>query len=278
MAEGRDRRGGRPELHRRGFRAGRPLDDDDNDDFDDEAGGQRARHMREIRGNRDDRDERDNRRPRNDQDGGRRNDRDNRRDDRGAGRRDVGRGRNRGQGGNEGGRPGRKLILSECFMRDDLVKRDPANIVLTLSSPQTAFREALIECVKKTNMLKIMLSVLAKAFKCKSTPEQFNRAYIIIEESRFFDNVASYFLDMQAEDSYIRQLEFKQPIHDMICVMEGLVDKNPTSITQFVGIHDILKTVIDNLRERSTVIDDDLLKSFSAFTERKELLLKRGMG
>lgn len=106
---------------------------------------------------------------------------------------------------------------------------------MTLSSPQTAFREALGECVNRPEMLKQMLRVLAKAFSCNSAPEQFNRAYIIIEEVHFFDNVVSYFLDMMAEESMYKQLRFKQPIHDMINIMECLVDKNPTSVTQFVG-------------------------------------------
>lgn len=44
-----------------------------------------------------------------------------------------------------------------------------------------------------------------------------------------------------------------------------------------LGIHDILKIVIDRLRETTKVIDEDILKDFREFTEHKERLLVRGV-
>jgi hypothetical protein len=120
---------------------------------------------------------------------------------------------------------------------EGLQKREPPDIVLTLSNPNTGLRDGLLDCVSKPDVLRLMINVLAKAFSCDSTPEQLNRIYIIIKESQFFDTIMDHFLDMMAEDRVSEQRKFRQPIKDMITIMEAISRKYPTSVTQFIGTY-----------------------------------------
>ncbi|XP_053404550.1 NFX1-type zinc finger-containing protein 1-like isoform X2 [Mercenaria mercenaria] len=263
------------------------YDRDDRRHYDDRGRGDRDHDDRGGRW-RDDRDDRgggrDDRRGYGNRDG---------RDQRFGGRNDrgmfVGRGGQgdrerfgeRGGNNNRGGRGGggrrdKPLVVGFKFL-ENLQQREPPDIVLTLSNPNTGFREGLLQCVEKPEMLRLMLHVLAKAFTCNSTPEQLLRVYVIIKECQFFDTSMAYFLEMQNEDRIYAQKSFRQPIKDMITIMEELAQKYPTSVTQFVGIHAVLKMVIDDLRENSDdVIDDELLKGFREFTEHRDRLIKRG--
>lgn len=157
------------------------------------------------------------------------------RDDRG-GRGRGGRGRggrdDRGHAGE--GRRVKQIVVGFRFL-EGLQKREAADIVMTLSNPNTGLREALTQCVSKPDLLRLMINVLAMAFRCNSTPEQLNRVYIIIKECHFFDTAMAYFLDMQMETSADKQQTFKQPIRDMISIMEELSIKHPNSVTEFVG-------------------------------------------
>lgn len=134
----------------------------------------------------------------------------------------------------EGNRREKLRPLGFRFLQD-LQKKMPPEIVLTLANSNVGFKEGLLQCSAKPDMLRLMLNVLAKAFTCNSTPEQLLKVYVIIKEALFFDSSMSYFLEMQGEDRVRVQQTFQQPIKDMITIMAELAVKYPTSITQFVG-------------------------------------------
>lgn len=139
------------------------------------------------------------------------------------------------------------LVVGFRFL-ENLQKRDPPDVVLTLSHPNTGLRAGLVDCVRKPDMLRLMINVLAKAFTCNSTPGQLNRIYIIIKECQFFDLSMDYFLDMMVEIDVREQRKFRQPIKDMITIMEEISKKHPTSVTQFIGKNEntVLKMQISN--------------------------------
>lgn len=139
-----------------------------------------------------------------------------------------------GRGREEGNRREKLRPLGFRFLQD-LQKKVPSEIVLTLANSNVGFKEGLVQCTTKPDMLRLMLNVLAKAFTCNSTPEQLLKVYVIIREALFFDSAMSYFLEMQGEDRVRVQQTFQQPIKDMITIMAELAVKYPTSITQFVG-------------------------------------------
>ncbi|XP_052785302.1 NFX1-type zinc finger-containing protein 1-like [Mya arenaria] len=191
---------------------------------------------------------------------------------RGGGGRGGGRGQGRGRG--RGGGAPRRQQLDKRFL-DRLAGREPADILQTISNPQTELRDTLARSATDDTLIPLLLRVLAKAFTCNSQPECLNRVLIIIKEAKFFDTVVSYFMDMQGEERPHKQQEFRRPLRDMVTVMSEFAEKNPSSITEIVGLHTVLQMVIDGLRATTGVIDDDILENFRLLTETKEKILRK---
>lgn len=97
------------------------------------------------------------------------------------------RGRGRGAGGGGRRREDHRPLPVDKRLLTALTDREPSDIIMTLANPKTAFRDALIQSVADTNILTLLLAVLARGVSCNSLPEQLNRMIVIIKEVRFFD-------------------------------------------------------------------------------------------
>ena len=125
--------------------------------------------------------------------------------------RDEGAGRGRGGGprdrprGGGAARGGRRLPVTANLL-NQLATREPADIVMTLANGNTGFRDALINCVRNPDMIKLLLKVLALGFTCNSLPNQLNTMTIVIKETRFFDTGMKLF-DIRTL-SYLKSINF----------------------------------------------------------------------
>ena len=138
-----------------------------------------------------------------------------------------GRGRANGRRFGTGGRPIRRMTARHLR---ELQNQEPSAIALTLANSDNGFKDALDSCP-----ITLLLDVIAKAFTCHSTKGALNSIYITIKEKGFFNSIIGYFMAMINEESEAKREEFKQPIADMITIMEELIVKNPNSMTEFVG-------------------------------------------
>lgn len=110
-------------------------------------------------------------------------------------------------GGHRGGRGGggrRDNLVVNTRLLERLAAREEADIVMTLASPKTSIRDALMKSVHDSDTLTLLLKVLAKGFTCNSLPEQLNRLMVIIKEAKFFDTGnGSYLLVYQLLESLV---------------------------------------------------------------------------
>ena len=144
------------------------------------------------------------------------------------------RGRRGDRGAEGGGRlpRGRKL---DIHYLTELKGREEADIAMTLAHPDSGFRNCLKDAAHKSGLVRLLLNILAKAFRCNSAPQNLNILFLIIKETNFFDTTINFFLDMLSQDIWENEEQFRDPIADMITIMEELMEKNPHCITEFVG-------------------------------------------
>ena len=156
-----------------------------------------------------------------------------RRRDRGNGRRNdrdrpQQEGRGRGRNAGTGGHPSKKMNAKTL---QELKEQEPSEIVLTLANLNNGFKGALGTC-----QVPLLLSVLAKAFTCNSTNEALNVVFRAMKDKDFFNRVIEYFMGTIAVVSGGNRQTVKQPIRDMITIMEELAESNPNSITEVLGM------------------------------------------
>nr|XP_034330562.1 NFX1-type zinc finger-containing protein 1 [Crassostrea gigas] len=171
------------------------------------------------------------------------------------------------------GRPMGSWKLRCGFRRLQELKTKHANEVLTtLSSPETRFKEALEDESHDSNMTALILRCIAKALECESQRQGTIILLTTIENSRFPRCNLLEFLHGIVENDY-EIMEYQESVEDAITLFIALGQNLPHSSTLF-GLFVTIELVINKLKSHQ-LLDSSLEQEFKTCKEIKEGIMKQ---
>nr|XP_034329289.1 NFX1-type zinc finger-containing protein 1-like [Crassostrea gigas] len=185
-------------------------------------------------------------------------------------------GRGRRPGGATGkieGRPEGSWKLRCGFRRLQELKTKHANeVLMTLSSPGTRFKEALADESHDSNMTALILRCIAKALECESQRQGTIALLTTLEGSNFLKVKLMEFMFGLVGDEF-EMMDRKESISDVIKLFIALAQNLPHSLSTLLGVFSIIEIVINKLRLLN-LLDDNLEQAFEICKECKEGIMK----
>ncbi|XP_067659744.1 NFX1-type zinc finger-containing protein 1-like [Haliotis asinina] len=173
--------------------------------------------------------------------------------------------RGRGRGGR---RDGLNLTLLE-----ELREKDPSTIVMTLGLDSGIDLFLKRESLNQREVY-AFVSVLAKACRCTTAPESFNRILLSIRESQFYEHVSGV-LRSGARGFSVTEEEKKNFLGDLAIFMKELYIRLPHSAMEMrvLGFEDLLTKEIHKMQSTSDDIPRNILSNITALQELKKTVL-----
>ncbi|XP_046560622.1 NFX1-type zinc finger-containing protein 1-like [Haliotis rubra] len=173
--------------------------------------------------------------------------------------------RGRGRGGRREG-----LNLTQL---EELREKDPSTIVMTLGLESGI---GLFLNQKSLNQREVytFVSVIAKACRCTTAPESFNRILLTIRQSQFYEHVSGV-LGSSIRGLSLTEEERRNFLGDLAIFMKELYIRLPHSAMEMkvLGLEHLLTNEIHKMQRTSDNIPRDILSNISALQELKATVL-----
>ncbi|KAK3589654.1 hypothetical protein CHS0354_015152 [Potamilus streckersoni] len=174
-------------------------------------------------------------------------------------------GRGRGRGGNDEGpaaarrnRGPRRLGLQQL---KDLAQQEPSTILMTVGARNTGLSQAITESRHDDAMFRALLKVFAIATQCHSAGQNLLDVYNMMREASFAENVIEYLLEHR------KDMTIKQVIKDTVTMTKGFLNQLPNSVIFFLGMHRLLEDIVNEFRETSDLVDEEMWEEFRELTD-----------
>ncbi|XP_077993299.1 NFX1-type zinc finger-containing protein 1-like [Glandiceps talaboti] len=143
----------------------------------------------------------------------------------------------------------------------ELTQKEPIEIVLTLNSGRSGFKELLDEGNIRKDLFVLLLAALAKACDCNTSPMSVNGLLGTLQNSQFLMVHLTLFMAlMPTECSHHKQLEFPQHIKDIAKILKTVLQRSPSSYVNVIPALSTLESTVSQLRASTNIIDGEISK------------------
>ncbi|KAL3847655.1 hypothetical protein ACJMK2_018556 [Sinanodonta woodiana] len=182
-------------------------------------------------------------------------------------------GRGRGRGGRDRGpaaamrdRGPRRLGIQQL---EDLAQMEPSTVAMTIGARNTGLSQAITDSRHNDAMFRALLKVFAIVTQCHSTDQNLLDIYNMMKEASFIETVIKYLL------KHRKDMAIKQVIKDTVTMTKGLLNQLPNSVISLIGLHTTLQDVVNQLRETSDLVDEEMWQEVRELKDEVERLTRR---
>ena len=150
-------------------------------------------------------------------------------------------------------------------------KKEPDVVVQALLDQDSLLKEWIKESQNRPDIMSLILSVLVKAFSCRSLSCTTAELFQLTKDSDFFNTLALYLVDMQIQGGleHIHENGVITIINNTLTVMLEITSMNPSATTIFSRIHHTLGRLIEDIEKANRFSDDTVLLRYKELSDRK---------
>ncbi|XP_070581257.1 NFX1-type zinc finger-containing protein 1-like [Ptychodera flava] len=144
---------------------------------------------------------------------------------------------------------------------EQLCQKEPSEIVITLNSVGSGFKQLLEEDEIRYDLFVLILECLSKACDCNTSPDSLIGVLMKLHDSPFLlRHLATFLAGMLTEISHEKQLSFPRHIKHTAKVLMKILEKMPSSYVSVIPALSTLEATVNHLRITTNVINDETTK------------------
>ena len=152
-----------------------------------------------------------------------------------------------------------------------LSKREPDVVVSALLDRDSLLKEWLKESPNRPDVMSLILSVLAKAFSCRSLSYKTAELFQLTKDSDFFNTLALHLVDLEIQGELERCQEtgVSKTLNNILTVLLEVTSRNPSSMASFSRIHLTLGRLLEGIEKVNGFTDERIALRYKELSDRK---------
>ncbi|KAL4221266.1 NFX1-type zinc finger-containing protein 1 [Mactra antiquata] len=165
----------------------------------------------------------------------------------------------------------KKVTMGFPFLKN-LIGQDPSYIVMELTKRKPVLLGCISRTAREKDFLEVFLNVVAEAYMSTTTPRQIISLYETLKESRFFDTVGLFLIDLISTiDENVKEIDTIKHIFDsLLTILLSQLQRNPSSFSVFARIVTMLNQVAEELCKAES-IEEAIWDKFLQLKEVKKI-------